>query len=135
MSNCLFCKIVEGAIPSRKVYEDDASIAFLDIFPANRGHTLVIPKKHSLDIHDTDAETYGAVARVAKKVADLLQDSLQSEGTTILQMSREAGWQTVFHLHMHVIPRWSGDNLKKPWNISAAMDVELDETLRMIHAS
>jgi histidine triad (HIT) family protein len=135
MSDCLFCKIVEGSIPSRKVYEDDACIAFLDIFPANRGHTLVIPKKHSLDIHDTDPETYGAVAQSAKRVADLLRGSLKSEGTTILQMSREAGWQTVFHLHIHVIPRWSGDNLHKPWDIKAATDEELEEVLRKIQRS
>jgi histidine triad (HIT) family protein len=132
MSECLFCKIVSGSIPSRKVYEDDETLAFLDIFPANRGHTLVIPKKHSQDIHDTDAAIYGVVARSAKKVADLLQTTLRSEGTSIFQMSREAGWQTVFHLHIHVIPRWSGDNLHKPWDIKVAADEELEEVLRKV---
>lgn len=132
MSECLFCKIVSGGIPSRKVYEDSQTLAFLDIFPANRGHTLVIPKMHSVDIHDADAATYGVVASSAKKVADLLQASLGSDGTTIFQMNREAGWQTVFHLHMHVIPRWSGDNLQKPWDIKAATDEELEEVLREI---
>jgi len=135
MSDCLFCKIVSGSIPSRKVYEDDETLAFLDIFPANRGHTLVIPKKHSVDIHDTDCVTYGVVASSAKKVADLLQKSLGSEGTSIFQMSREAGWQTVFHLHIHVIPRWSGDNLHKPWDIKAASDEELEEVLQRIQGS
>ena len=91
MSDCLFCKIIGGSIPSRKVYEDDETLAFLDIFPASRGHTLVIPKKHSVDVHDTDAATYGVVAASAKKVADLLQRTLGSEGTSIFQMSREAG--------------------------------------------
>lgn len=135
MSDCLFCKIVSGSIPSRKVYEDDATLAFLDIFPANRGHTLVIPKKHSIDIHDTDAATYGVVATSAKKVADLLQSSLESEGISIFQMNREAGWQTVFHLHTHVIPRWSGDNLHKPWDIKAATDEELEKVFRKIESS
>jgi len=129
MSECIFCGIVEGKIPSRKVLENELCIAFLDIFPANRGHTLVIPKSHSLDVHDTDSSTYAAVAATAKEVADLLQAKLHSDGTTIFQMSREAGWQTVFHLHMHVIPRWDGDNLHKPWDIAAATDEELDVTI------
>ena len=132
MSDCIFCGIVAGTIPSKKVLETDTCLAFLDIFPANRGHTLVIPKKHVLDIHDADAQTYADVAATAKHVADLLQISLNSEGTTIFQMSKEAGWQTVFHLHMHVIPRWSGDALHKPWDITPATDAELDEVLQHI---
>ena len=132
MSDCIFCGIVAGTIPSKKVLETDTCLAFLDIFPANRGHTLVIPKKHVLDIHDADAQTYADVAATAKRAADLLQISLNSEGTTIFQMSKEAGWQTVFHLHMHVIPRWSGDALHKPWDITPATDAELDEVLRYI---
>ena len=135
MSDCLFCKIVAGSIPSRKVYEDDETFAFLDIFPANRGHTLVIPKVHSVDIHDTDPITYGLVASTAKRVADVLQSSLGSEGTSIFQMNCEAGWQTVFHLHIHVIPRWSGDSLHKPWDIKGATDEELEAVLLEIQNS
>lgn len=132
MSDCIFCKIVEGSIPSHKVYEDDHCYAFLDIFPANRGHTLVIPKKHVKDIHEADSETYSYVAAAAKKVADILAGKLGSEGTTIFQMSREAGWQTVFHLHMHVIPRWEEDGLHKPWDIAPASDSELLDVLHII---
>ena len=132
MSDCIFCKIVEGSIPSHKVFENESCYAFLDIFPANRGHTLVIPKKHVKDIHEADAETYAHVASTAKTVADLLASQLGSEGTTIFQMSREAGWQTVFHLHMHVIPRWSNDALHKPWDIAAADDADLVEVLRQL---
>jgi histidine triad (HIT) family protein len=132
MPDCIFCKIVEGSIPSHKVYEDDHCYAFLDIFPANRGHTLVIPKKHVKDIHEADAETYAHVAAAAKKVADLLAGKLGSEGTTIFQMSREAGWQTVFHLHMHVIPRWEDDGLHKPWDIAPASDPQLLDVLHNI---
>jgi len=134
MSECLFCKIIEGAIPSRKVFENQDCFAFLDIFPAAKGHTLVIPKQHVIDIHDSDAQTYSVVASTAKEVADLLQTKLGSQGTTIFQMNREAGWQTVFHLHMHVIPRWSDDGLHKPWDIAAATDSQLsavhDEIVR-----
>lgn len=125
MSECIFCKIVEGSIPSHKVMENDYCYAFLDIFPANRGHTLVIPKKHVRDIHESDSETYAHVAATAKVVADLLADRLQSDGTTIFQMSKEAGWQTVFHLHMHVIPRWNDDGLHKPWDIAPASEDSL----------
>lgn len=135
MNDCLFCKIVGGSIPSRKVYEDNETIAFLDIFPANPGHTLVIPKTHFIDIHDADPTTYGLVASNAKKVADLLQSSLGSDGISIFQMNREAGWQTVFHLHMHVIPRWEGDNLQKPWAIKAATDEDLEDVISKIKKS
>ena len=132
MSDCLFCKIVEGVVPSRKVFENNDCYAFLDIFPAAKGHTLVIPKQHFTDIHQADAQSYASVAAAAKEVADLLHARLGSDGTTIFQMNREAGWQTVFHLHMHVIPRWEGDSLNKPWDIAAATDEQLTEVLRSL---
>ena len=132
MSDCIFCKIVEGSIPSYKVYEDDHCYAFLDIFPANRGHTLVIPKEHVRDMHEADAQTYGRVASAAKVVADLLIAQLGSDGTSVFQMNREAGWQTVFHLHMHVIPRWEKDGLHKPWDIEPATESDLLEVLQQI---
>lgn len=132
MSDCIFCKIVEGSIPSYKVYEDEHCYAFLDIFPANRGHTLVIPKNHVKDIHEADAQTFGRVASTAKVVADLLQTQLESEGTSVFQMNRDAGWQTVFHLHMHVIPRWENDGLHKPWDITPAVESDLLEVLQQI---
>ncbi len=132
MSECLFCKIVEGQIPSRRIFEDDEFIAFLDIFPANRGHSLVIPKAHHVDIHDIPADLYGKLASRAKVVADLLMEKLGSQGTTIFQMNREAGWQTVFHLHMHVIPRWEDDKLHKPWDIAPAADSDLEELQKLL---
>jgi histidine triad (HIT) family protein len=125
-SDCIFCKIIAGQIPSKKIFEDRNHIAFLDIFPAGRGHSLVIPKQHYSDIHSMPAEVYGGIAIAAKKVADLLQTKLHSEGTTIFQMNKEAGWQTVFHAHMHVIPRWSNDGLHKPWDIAPADSAELE---------
>jgi histidine triad (HIT) family protein len=132
MNDCLFCKIVAGEIPSRRIFEDDDFIAFLDIFPASKGHTLVIPKEHHADIHSIPADAYGQLAARAKTVADLLMDKLKSQGTTIFQMNREAGWQTVFHLHMHVIPRWEGDGLHKPWDIAPAVDSELEELQNLL---
>lgn len=132
MSNCIFCSIIVGDIPSHKVYEDDRFLAFLDIFPASKGHTLVIPKEHHADIHAMSADLYGAMASVAKNVADLLMNKLSSEGTTIMQMNRQAGWQTVFHAHMHVIPRWEGDALHKPWGIAPASPDGLANLIRLI---
>jgi histidine triad (HIT) family protein len=132
MSDCIFCKIVAGEIPSRKIYEDEGHIAFLDIFPAGRGHTLVIPKSHHVDIHSISADQYAALAKSAKQVADVLHDKLGSEGTTIMQMNREAGWQTVFHAHMHVIPRWPNDALHKPWDIAPANDAELEKIQNLL---
>ena len=124
-TECIFCKIVAGEIPSKKIFEDENHIAFLDIFPAGRGHSLVIPKAHYADIHSMPADVYGGIAQTAKKVADILQSKLASEGTTIFQMNKEAGWQTVFHAHMHVIPRWSNDGLHKPWDIAPANQDDL----------
>jgi len=132
VSNCIFCAIVAGDIPSRKVYEDENHLAFLDIFPANPGHTLVIPKIHRSDIHEMSSVEYGDLASRAKIVADLLARKLGSDGTTIFQMNREAGWQTVFHAHIHVIPRFVDDGLHKPWDIKQASDADLDEIMKRI---
>lgn len=132
MSDCIFCGIVSGTIPARKVLENESCIAFLDIFPANRGHTLVIPKVHVADIHSANASTYSAVAATVKDVADLLTIKLAPEGISVFQMNREAGWQTVFHLHMHVIPRWKNDGLHKPWDIAPASEDSLSEVLHQI---
>jgi histidine triad (HIT) family protein len=132
MPLCIFCEIVAGRIPAKKIFENENCLAFLDIFPASKGHTLVIPKKHFTDIHEADEVTYSQVGATAKQVADLLLSRLGADGTTVMQMSREAGWQTVFHLHMHVIPRWSGDNLQKPWESIPADEAELSEVLRQI---
>ena len=126
-AECLFCKIVSGEIPSKKVFEDEDVYVFLDIFPANPGHSLVIPKSHHKDIFDTPAHLYAKVATTAQEISHLLQSKLGAEGVTILQANKEAGWQTVFHLHMHVIPRYTGDKLHKPWDIESASEDSLIE--------
>jgi len=127
MSACIFCSIVNGEIPAFRVYEDEDHIAFLDIFPAALGHTLVIPKKHSADIHEISGTAYGVLASRAKVVADLIQTKLATDGITIMQMNRAAGWQSVFHAHFHVIPRFTADNLNQPWKPTAASQDELIE--------
>jgi histidine triad (HIT) family protein len=127
MSACIFCSIVNGEIPAFRVYEDEDHIAFLDIFPAALGHTLVIPKKHSADIHEISGTEYGILASRAKVVADLIHKKLATDGITIMQMNRAAGWQSVFHTHFHVIPRFSADTLNQPWKPTAASQDELNE--------
>ena len=113
--DCVFCKIVAGDIPSHKVYEDNAALAFLDISPASRGHTLVIPKEHAADVYEISSEALGAVAHAAQHVARRLQHILQADGLNILQNNGLAAGQSVFHYHVHLIPRWQGDRVLKPW--------------------
>ncbi|MDO8594052.1 MAG: HIT family protein [bacterium] len=108
MESCIFCKIIEGEIPCTKVYEDAETFAFLDIKPVNPGHTLVIPKKHFVNIHDMPDELFGKVAIGAKKVADALL-KIGVKGVNIgMNNGKDAG-QMVFHAHMHVMPRYGND--------------------------
>ena len=113
--NCLFCRIVAGEVPSTRVREDERTIAFMDISPATRGHALVIPREHARDIHEIDPDDLAAVARMAQRVAKKAKANLGAAGVNLLQSSGEHAWQTVFHLHVHVIPRYEDDPLKLPW--------------------
>tara|TARA_Y100000034_G_scaffold106593_1_gene135428 strand:+ start:1771 stop:2175 length:405 start_codon:yes stop_codon:yes gene_type:complete len=115
MDNCIFCKIIKGEIPSAKVYEDDDFLAFLDISPANQGHTLVIPKKHIETYVEGDDETLSRLSLVAKKIAKNINQKLECHGYNILINNHEAAGQEVFHLHMHIIPRFNRDNFKLSW--------------------
>lgn len=104
--NCIFCAIVAGEIPSFKVYEDDLVLAYLDINPFTKGHTLVIPKTHSANLLETDDETLAAVILRVKKIAAHLKEKLGADGFNILQNNGEAAGQTVHHLHFHIVPRY-----------------------------
>lgn len=110
-NGCVFCAIAAGEIPSFKLYEDDLVLAYLDINPFSRGHTLVIPKAHSEGLLDTGEATLGAVLARVKKVAAHIRRTLPCEGFNILQNNGEAAGQTVKHLHFHIVPRNSGDAL------------------------
>jgi histidine triad (HIT) family protein len=127
MNACIFCSIINGEIPAFRIYEDEGHLAFLDIYPAALGHALVIPKKHSSDIHEITGSEYGALASRTKVVADLIQEKLATDGITIMQMNKVAGWQSVFHTHFHVIPRFTADNLNQPWKPAAVSQDELSE--------
>jgi histidine triad (HIT) family protein len=113
--DCLFCKIVAGELPSTRVHEDERTIAFMDINPATRGHLLVIPRKHATDVHDIDPEDLAACAKVGQLLARRAKERLGADGVNLLQSSGRAAWQTVFHFHLHVVPRYADDPLELPW--------------------
>lgn len=109
--NCIFCKLVAGEIPSHRVYEDDDTVAFMDISPLSRGHLLVVPRAHHAQIFDIDPELYGRVATVAARVAAALRKSLAPDGLNVMQLNGESANQAVPHLHIHLVPRWESDGL------------------------
>jgi histidine triad (HIT) family protein len=127
MVSCVFCAIVGGEGSSYPVAESDRALAFLDINPATEGHTLVIPKIHADDIWDLDPEDGASVWSLAQEVAALLQDRLSPDGMTLFQANGKSGWQHVFHFHLHVVPRWAGDALQKPWEMAPGDPAELAE--------
>lgn len=113
--DCLFCRIVAGEVPATIVAEDERTVAFMDINPATRGHALVVPRAHARDVHDIDPDDLGAVAAAAQRIAARAVRRLGADGVNLLSSSGPAAWQTVFHFHLHVIPRYHGDPLKLPW--------------------
>jgi len=121
--NCLFCRIVAGELPATIVDEDERTISFMDINPATRGHALVIPREHTADLFDVDAEDLQAVALAAQRLAVRARERLAADGVNLLNSNGPAAWQTVFHFHVHVIPRYAGDPLRLPW-VPGAGDAE-----------
>ena len=109
---CIFCRIIKGEIPSSKIYEDEKVYAFLDIQPVNKGHTLVIPKNHSLDLTDMDDEDVCAVFRTAKKLAPAILKATGATGFNLGMNNKKSAGQLVMHSHLHIIPRFDDDGLK-----------------------
>ena len=112
---CIFCKIAAGELPATIVDEDDRTIAFMDIAPATRGHALVIPRVHSPDLLTVAAVDLHAVAVAAQRLAARMKERLRADGVNLLNSCGAAAWQTVFHFHVHVIPRYRDDPLRLPW--------------------
>jgi histidine triad (HIT) family protein len=112
MSDCIFCKIVAGEMPSYTVFEDENTMAFLDIFPVHKGHILVIPKNHAGNIFEISSEEWGQVQETVRKVAGALETSLNADGVNLMMNNREHAGQVVHHAHVHLIPRFKGDGLK-----------------------
>jgi histidine triad (HIT) family protein len=113
--DCIFCRIVAGDLPATVVAADARTLAFMDIQPATRGHALVIPRVHARDLQSIGAEDLAACAAMAQRIADRALRRLGADGVNLLNSCRAPAWQTVFHFHMHVIPRYTGDPLTLPW--------------------
>ncbi|MDW5593949.1 HIT domain-containing protein [Conexibacter stalactiti] len=113
--DCIFCKIVAGELPARIVRQDERTIAFMDIAPATYGHTLVIPRNHTRDLLEIEPEDLQAVAVAAQQVAARASERFGAAGINLINSCGSAAWQTVFHFHMHVIPRYNDDPLRLPW--------------------
>jgi histidine triad (HIT) family protein len=113
--DCIFCKIVAGELPATIVDEDERTIAFMDINPATRGHVLVIPRKHAADLLSIDAQELAAVSIAAQRLAMRAKERLDADGINVINSCGAAAWQTVFHFHLHVIPRYETDPLRLPW--------------------
>ena len=113
--DCIFCKILAGELPATIVDEDEHTIAFMDINPATRGHALVIPREHHVDLLTIPQDDLDACTRAAKRLAGTAKEKLGADGINVLNSCGEAAWQTVFHFHLHVIPRYHDDPLRLPW--------------------
>ena len=131
--DCIFCKIVARELPAVIVEEDERTLAFMDIAPATRGHALVIPKQHSSDLHTIAPEDLAACAAAAQRLAARLAERLDPDGINVLQSSGAAAWQTVFHFHLHVIPRYAGDPLRLPWTPRVADQAAIEAVAAELH--
>jgi len=123
-ADCLFCRILAGELPAQIVAEDERTVSFMDINPATRGHALVIPRTHAEDLYETDPQDVAATAVAAQRLALDARDRLGADGVNLLNACRPAAWQTVFHYHVHVIPRYADDPLRLPWTPHAG---DMDE--------
>ena len=126
MADCIFCKIIAGEIPSYTIYEDEEFKVFLDISPASKGHALIVPKAHYANLYDIDEEVAARAMKLAKKLATRMTKVFGCEGFNLLQNNNETAGQTVFHFHMHVIPRFSNDNQNIGWKPGQPTAEELD---------
>ncbi len=135
--NCIFCKIAEGEIPSKTIYEDEEFRIILDINPATKGHALIIPKEHYANIYDLPEDLAMKVMKLAKKFAMHMKEILKCDGFNIVQNNGEVAGQTVFHFHMHLIPRYinDGNQEKLCWNHLELSEEELQEIYQKLSLS
>ncbi len=131
--SCVFCAIVSGDAPAIRIHEDDDYLAILDIRPIVRGHTLVLPKRHSVDLTDTPAETVAGLAVLGQRIAKAARDSgLHADGNNVVINDGEAAFQSVFHIHLHVAPRQSGDKLSFAKGLVVRRDPDREATGRIL---
>jgi len=132
-ADCIFCKIVSGDLPAEKVAEDEHTVSFLDINPWTRGHALVVPRRHSRDLYEVGDDDLARTMAAAKRLAQAMRDKLGCDGINLLNSTEPAAWQTVFHFHVHVIPRYDDDPLRlpgQPGEVDQDELAELGEELR-----
>lgn len=134
MDNCIFCKIVNGVIPSTSIYEDDMFRVILDLSPATKGHALILPKAHFRNVFEMDEETASKLFVVATKVAKAMKETLKCDGLNIVQNNEEVAGQTVFHFHLHLIPRYVDDGQDISWTPGTSTPEGLAEIARLIKA-
>ena len=130
--DCIFCKIVAGELPAQIVDQDERTVAFMDINPATHGHLLVIPREHSRDLLEIGPEDLGAVLSMSQKMAGRMLERLDADGVNLLNSCRAAAWQTVFHFHVHVIPRYDDDPLRLPWIPAPGDSAEIEATAQTL---
>ena len=130
--DCIFCKIAAGEIPSRKLYEDEDFVVILDLNPTSKGHALIIPKEHYANLYEIDEEVAAKAMKLAKKMALKMTDVLGCDGFNLLQNNGESAGQTIFHFHMHLIPRYVNDGQKILWTPGESTPEELEEVRRTI---
>jgi histidine triad (HIT) family protein len=131
VSDCIFCKIIAGTAPAARVHEDDLTVSFMDLFPASRGHLLVVPKRHFGDILGADEASLVRVIANCRRIAHALKRALEPDGIGVHQLNGAAAGQTVFHYHMHLIPRRMGDPIGFHGRRQAS-ETELAEVAAMI---
>ena len=134
-ADCIFCKIIRGEIPSFKIFEDDEILAFMDVNPIAAGHALVIPKFHYKDIHETPTEWVGITFAGAKRIAVAVEKTLEPAGINIVQANGPGAKQSVFHLHVHVIPRGMDDGLTMNWELEPGDMDEIGKLAEQIAAN
>jgi histidine triad (HIT) family protein len=117
MTDCVFCKLRDGQIPSMKIFEDETTIAFMDINPINSGHCLVITKAHAANIYEAELADLQAAIATAQRVALAIRDGLKPDGLNVLQANGPAAFQSVLHFHLHLIPRWNNDGKGFDWKL------------------
>ncbi|HNR96693.1 MAG TPA: HIT family protein [Anaerolineae bacterium] len=123
---CIFCRILAGKAPAVRVYEDEYTLAFMDINPSTRGHVLVVPKVHARDLLDVSEEDLQHVISTVQRVALAVEKALHPDGINLFHATRRAAFQSVFHFHIHVVPRWWNDGLRAPWSVRAGDPAEIE---------
>jgi histidine triad (HIT) family protein len=131
MEDCVFCKIINGEIPANKIYEDEKVLAFLDINPISKGHTLIIPKAHFENIFDIEENNLKEIISTGKKVSMLLKEKLNADGVNLLHASGKDAQQSVFHFHLHIVPRYKEDGLDT-WPKSKYKELNFEEVINQI---